>query len=146
MIRLTYFSRAASNVDNTELADILRVARRRNAADDISGMLVFHNNAFLQILEGPADPVMACFERVKRDRRHSDIHAIQQAPAKTRAFSNWSMGLAEPGTLSLLPQNSLKSLDEIGARLRDVASLEIPEGKRRVADLLQGFLRGVERV
>lgn len=146
MIRLVYFSRSTSDLSAAELGKILLASRRNNAKNGLTGMLVYYERAFLQILEGNEEDVRACYERIRLDPRHKDIHSVQKMAASTRAFSNWSMGLADPENLPHMPEDSLKSLEEIRLRLSEVAGLDIPPGKRAVATVLQNFLRGFERV
>lgn len=140
MIRIAYFSHAKEDISPLQLSEILTVARRNNTASDITGMLIYYKQAFLQILEGPEDNVMACFDRISRDPRHSDLHSLKKGPAKTRAFSNWSMGLAKPSALYDMPPESLHSIAEISQRLDQMTELDISQGKRRVAELIKGFV------
>ena len=61
MVRLIYKSRSAlegtaSDVERSFDA-ILETSRRRNAADGLTGALIFTRLLFVQALEGPADVV-----------------------------------------------------------------------------------------
>ncbi|WP_426616249.1 BLUF domain-containing protein [Bradyrhizobium sp. McL0616] len=47
---------------------MLAGVRQRNAAADLTGMLVFAQNRFLQVLEGRAEDVLATFARIEIDR------------------------------------------------------------------------------
>lgn len=141
MIRFAYLSHTAHDMTPAQLNDILTVAHQRNAADQITGMLVYYDKAFLQLLEGPEHKVQECFNRISRDPRHHNIHSMEKTSARTRAFSNWSMGLADINAMPSLPADTLRSLADISARLHAVSGIEIPAGKRYVADTLQRFLR-----
>ncbi len=44
-----------------ELRDILATSRRNNMRADLSGALLFANNCFAQVLEGPRVAVERCF-------------------------------------------------------------------------------------
>ena len=93
--RVLYCSRpATAGRAEAHIADILAVARRRNAADGITGGLVFSRGCFAQALEGPIEAVTETFERIQRDERHSDVTVLQAGPIAARDVPAWSMGYA----------------------------------------------------
>ena len=50
--RIIYASNATSPLQTDDLEELLDQAMRRNAAQDITGALVYSEGMFLQILEG----------------------------------------------------------------------------------------------
>ncbi|OYV16473.1 MAG: hypothetical protein CG438_1611, partial [Methylococcaceae bacterium NSP1-1] len=52
MIRKTYASTALKDWTPEELLELLKVCRDNNAAKDITGMLVYSDRTFFQVLEG----------------------------------------------------------------------------------------------
>lgn len=76
---------------DVELASILRAARAKNAALDITGALMLYDNWFAQVLEGPEKSVRALFERIKGDKRHTSVEILEQGPTPARAFARWAM-------------------------------------------------------
>jgi hypothetical protein len=87
-----YVSTASWALDNRELAAILDVSRANNRRLDITGLLLFIDHAFLQILEGPEDAVREIFGRIERDQRHLGIRVLVQQRVAERLFGEWSMG------------------------------------------------------
>lgn len=140
MIRLIYRSQSRAEMTHDEIDDILKIARRRNALDDISGLLIYHQGRFLQVLEGPEEAVRACFDRVRRDPRHSAISVLHDGPAQTRAFSKWFMGYARPEELPLSVRRSVLSIETIQQRLDSVKDQDVPENKKKVVQQLATFL------
>ena len=90
---LAYRSHSLMSPDQSdaELADILRAARAKNAALDITGALMLYDNWFAQVLEGPEKSVRALFERIKSDKRHNSVEVLEQGPTPARAFARWAM-------------------------------------------------------
>jgi len=92
--QLVYYSR--NRIDTTErsllvqLREILRLAQRKNGADDVTGFLLFDKGWFIQVLEGDEQRVSRVYDRIKTDPRH--IVLLGRRPAKRRNFLNWSMG------------------------------------------------------
>ena len=76
---------------DTELAHILRGARAKNAALDVTGALMLYDSWFAQVLEGPEQAVLALFERIKADHRHNGVEVLEQGLTPARAFQRWAM-------------------------------------------------------
>lgn len=79
-----------------ELDAILAASRRNNADCGVTGGLLFSDDLFAQVLEGPMDEVMTTFERIQSDERHGEVVVLQAGPIATRSFEDWSMGFAVP--------------------------------------------------
>ena len=52
MKQIIYISSAAKKMDDDDLLDILKTSRENNKKNDISGMLLYDNGSFIQVLEG----------------------------------------------------------------------------------------------
>jgi hypothetical protein len=92
--RLVYASRitedAASRLPST-MQDLLIVSVLRNARDHITGFLLSDGASFTQVLEGDQAEVDACFARIMRDRRHTEVTLKFRGPVQAREFPRWSM-------------------------------------------------------
>ena len=91
MLRMFYISAAKRLVTASELSDILAVSRERNRLDNITGVILYQEGSFAQVLEGPEDAVRACFARIEKDRRHSGCAIILEETAEARLFDGWDM-------------------------------------------------------
>ena len=98
LFRLVYCSRNAISgaPDDVarEIARILAVSRHDNACDGITGALLYDEGCFVQVLEGPLAALERLFERIRRDRRHSDVTVLENASRHERSFASWSMAHA----------------------------------------------------
>ena len=96
LFRLVYASRSLVPEDGVpvELPRILDAARRWNAAQGITGALLFSADGFVQVLEGPVAAVEATFERIKCDPRHADVVVLEAGMVPARDFEGWSMAYA----------------------------------------------------
>lgn len=82
-----------------EIEQILHKARRRNAADGITGALMFNRGRFAQVLEGSEPALQRLFERIRDDPRHGNVVILQFGPVAGRAFGHWSMAYIGNDTL-----------------------------------------------
>ncbi len=93
MRQLVYISSAVSDFDEKSFSGILASARRNNAEDDVTGVLMYQQNQFFQVLEGPDTKVHDCFARISADSRHRGIIKLFDEPVENRCFSKWSMAV-----------------------------------------------------
>ena len=100
LVRLIYKSRsalegAASDVER-EFEGILRISRRRNVEEGVTGALMFTRLLFVQALEGPAEAVESVFDRICSDVRHTGVEVVEYGPVGERGFGEWSMSHLVP--------------------------------------------------
>lgn len=91
LFSLTYVSSAKGGLGPSALAQILSVARSRNQAEQLTGILVFGDGGFVQTLEGPKSGLLRVFNSILQDRRHHGVITVKQDEIEERAFADWSM-------------------------------------------------------
>lgn len=94
LFALTYLSRATRDLLPEELDAILLQARVFNAAEQVTGVLLYGDERFFQLLEGSEPSVRAVFDRLSRARAHAGIRVLSQGPVAERLFDSWHMGFA----------------------------------------------------
>ena len=97
---LVYVSSAVELFSQAELRALLDTSRRNNSRSGITGMLLYKDGNFLQVLEGPATAIRDVHVRINRDPRHTGLITLMERPITERQFADWSMGfrnLADPG-------------------------------------------------
>lgn len=92
---LIYLSKATKQFDFAQLRNISQSAQSNNSHLDISGMLLFSGDHFLQVLEGPSERLELLFHKIKQDDRHTDIEVILRSPIEKRLFGSWAMGVLD---------------------------------------------------
>lgn len=100
MKQLLYISASRDRSAPAEVGDVLEAALRNNPKEGLTGVLVFHDGNFVQVLEGAAEAVERRFRRIRADPRHSFVTVLIEREIETRMFPDWSMGWvdAPPGT------------------------------------------------
>lgn len=97
LVQMVYISRASKPIASNaaeigpEVSKILRKSRINNRAKNIVGALYFGNGYFFQCLEGEESTLMALYETLKKDTRHTDLRIISMIPISTRSFGAWEM-------------------------------------------------------
>jgi hypothetical protein len=89
-----YASKASSSFSELEIPELLARARKANAACGVTGMLLYVEGNFFQVLEGEESAVSAIFERIRVDTRHTRVTQIIREPIFERHFAEWTMGFS----------------------------------------------------
>lgn len=136
MHQLIYISRARHAFSDGELVELLTASRTANAAERITGVLLFAEGTFIQCLEGEATAVDRLMRRIARDPRHAGLLYLYRAETRLgRVFPHWSMGFRH---MRFMDRLKIAGLEENGlAELNGI--LELNRGSP-VADILQGIL------
>jgi Sensors of blue-light using FAD len=96
LYNVVYCSRASAGVDAAVVDAIITTARRFNAANGITGMLVFGSGVFMQWLEGPRDNVTALMAMIVSDPRHHHVVQLSDSEeVRERLFPDWDMELVD---------------------------------------------------
>lgn len=99
MIRVVYCSKASSDLGPADIEQILNSARRNNKKNHITGLLVFDNQYFLQVLEGERQQVSELVTKISTDQRHQKFCFISVSTICLREFSHWSMAYVSKNKL-----------------------------------------------
>ena len=95
LFRMVYVSTASKLFDSAELREMLKEANERNKETGITGMLLYKDGQFMQVLEGEAEAVTATFSRINRDPRHHGIMVLVRGSVQERRFPTWSMAFRD---------------------------------------------------
>lgn len=95
LYHLGYVSTQTGPLSSDDLVSLLRQARARNKANNITGLLLHREDSFFQVLEGEQECVLQVFESIQRDPRHHRVEVLFQEPVGTREFADWRMGFVE---------------------------------------------------
>lgn len=94
MKNIVYVSTAVKLMHENQLLDILHNSRLHNAALNISGVLLYSDGTFIQVLEGKDTVIDALYSRIQADQRHKNIITIIDEPITEKSFGQWLMGFA----------------------------------------------------
>ena len=95
LFRIAYVSTAAKLFSSAELREMLKESNVRNKAAGVTGMLLYKDGQFMQVLEGTAEAVTETFSRISKDRRHHGIMVLAQGAVQERRFPEWSMAFRD---------------------------------------------------
>ncbi|GAB3290610.1 hypothetical protein GCM10027348_07980 [Hymenobacter tenuis] len=89
---IVYQSNAVGLPTPAELKFLLQQSRANNSRLGISGVLLYGNGDFLQVLEGEKEVVHEMYATIQADYRHTNVLTLSDGPITKRVFQEWSMG------------------------------------------------------
>jgi hypothetical protein len=100
LVRCLYASRATKPLGETSLEGILKQSRKNNPKNGITGMLLFSNGIFVQVIEGGRTEVSRLMTTIIRDERNIDVEVLSFSEIAERRFGNWNMGQVNLTTIN----------------------------------------------
>jgi hypothetical protein len=91
LVHLAYVSTSRRELSIKCISDLLEVGRKSNKEHGITGMLLYKNGTFMQVIEGLESDIHLLFLNIQQDSRHIDINLLSIEPIPHRSFSEWSM-------------------------------------------------------
>jgi hypothetical protein len=108
-----YCSRAAKGVDDDEVGRIVEAAQRSNLARGITGVLVFGNGVFFQLIEGPAAEIRKLIATLHCDPRHYDVVSLDWSEERReRLYPNWEMERVAADDIRAVLNDALESTED----------------------------------
>jgi hypothetical protein len=87
-----YVSTAQVLFTPPRMDELLATSRTNNARQQITGLLLYRDGAFMQFLEGPMGAVERLFRRIKADERHFALVTLSERAIPHRHFPDLPMG------------------------------------------------------
>lgn len=91
MYHLMYVSHAKQLFTDDELSELLIKSRKNNNNLGITGMLIYRDGNFIQVLEGEEESVKNLYSIIQADKRHDGEIVICEGEIPQRQFGNWAM-------------------------------------------------------
>ena len=92
LYHLGYVSTEALKFSEEALVALLSEARNANADRNVTGLLLYREGSFYQVLEGSESAVMATFHDIEGDPRHKEVRILFNGETDVREFADWKMG------------------------------------------------------
>jgi hypothetical protein len=102
---ILYASQATTPPTESEFKHLLAQCHRNNTRHGITGLLLYNNDNYLQIIEGEKKDVQSLFDIISCDHRHQEVVILEAGEQNGRNFPDWAMGFkaATNGTQIKMP-------------------------------------------
>lgn len=107
LVQLIYVSSMVGQ-SSTVVGDILASCAKNNPANGITGMLLYYDGSFMQVLEGEEADVDRTYARIAKDSRHTYLVLMARESISARHFAYWSMGYRQlaPEDVAKFPEQA----------------------------------------
>ena len=92
MYYIVYLSSAYKLLTEDELKEIVDTSNKNNTRLGITGMMLYNEGNFIQVLEGEEAIVKKRYSIIETDPRHFGILVLTDGHIENRTFPDWSMG------------------------------------------------------
>jgi hypothetical protein len=90
--RINYISSFVQDMSYDEIEELAKQAAKKNAENDITGVLMVKGEVFFQIIEGSEENIDRLFAHILKDPRHEKIITLGiQVGDLKRLFPDWNM-------------------------------------------------------
>ena len=90
--QLVYVSNRKPNCTEEEIEKILASCKKNNPPLNITGVLLYSEKKFIQLVEGESKVIMELYDKIKKDDRHSYTRMVALGAIKEKSFPSWHMG------------------------------------------------------
>ena len=127
---LLYVSEAVTPLCLNDLLLIQEHAIRKNARQNITGILLHSEGQLVQFLEGEFTAVNELYQVIERDRRHTQVKMLYHRPSLGRLFASWHMAMLDLDLHTEAERQNLQDMvqlacDHDGDRYDPPADLEV---------------------
>ena len=126
LIQSVYTSAAIQPMPKSKLYKILVDSRVRNKLADVTGLLVYVDGTFLQLLEDEQEIVSNLLDKISKDPRHTDVKVVYKTGVERRTFNDWQMAYVSPSPKELATWAGLSNTTTLESTLK---TLEIEPNK-----------------
>lgn len=113
---ICYVSDASMELKNEDLTLLYEQTVQNNYRLDVTGVLIYKDGSFFQILEGKKQTLISLFEKIKMDTRHSHVITLFSKES-VRIFEDYQTGFSIVDSYE-----GLESLRSFLADKRDIST------------------------
>lgn len=134
--QLVYVSNRKAACTQGEIEKILVACKKNNPPLNITGVLLYSDTKFIQLVEGDAKVIMSLYDKIKLDSRHSNPMMLSYGAIKEKTFPSWHMGTKNIGGNEVDFKTAISPDDKV---LFDNLLNGKEEDGKRILNLLKKF-------
>lgn len=138
VFQIVYLSHATEELlkkPMEHIDDIIDEAKASNEERNITGLLLYRNGLFMQLLEGTKEDVLYTLGKVATDKRHGNILTILKQFGEARLFDTWSMTLRKLNDQDVVDIENILSWKTI----QEASEMQIQIPNKNIMELLRHF-------
>ncbi len=97
---ICYVSTVSPNLNEQEIIEVLNLSQNLNIEHNITGIFLYSEGNFFQVLEGERNFVLGLFKKIKNDSRHFNIIIIFEKEVTEPQFKGYKIDFISLDTRS----------------------------------------------
>lgn len=126
-----YVSTAVKDLNRQEIDKILNYAKQYNNENNLTGILLYSEGNFFQVLEGEKSEVLKIYDQIQEDERHYNIIKIFSKEVPQRTFDGYEV--------DYISEDARYSSEHLRNYLQHVRSLDV-RSQNVVREVLTVFI------
>jgi hypothetical protein len=114
LVHLSYCSQACTGLQTGDLDKILEISKTNNHRHQITGLLTYSGDIFIQFIEGPKASIDHLMYRLRGDRRHKNLIVLSEGRDHLRLLPDWDMELVSAYEAHQMLREALRETDQYG--------------------------------
>ena len=139
--QIIYISTANRELTEDALLELLSASQKRNAAKEITGLLLHSDGNIIQVIEGPEAAAKALYEKIAADNRHRGVTLISSRSIDQRDFPEFKMGFKRARSVDFKEQ--LAGFTDVVEK-RGVSDEQLAGLSKMVATFIRTFAKSTK--
>ena len=94
---ICFISNSVQLLQEDELESFLAHSIVHNVVRNISGILLYNEGTFFEVMEGEYVDISVLISKIKRDSRHNNVTIMIEQEISNRLFDSFQTGIVSPG-------------------------------------------------
>lgn len=129
---ICYLSTSEVYITDKDIDEIFDVSTKYNSENSITGLLIYNQRNFFQVLEGREQLVDELFSKIQKDNRHKHIIVIEDAIIQQRFFGHYENGF--------VTMKHVRSSENLKKYLDKMSISDAPSYKK-IFNVINNFLK-----
>ena len=135
LYQLIYISTATSKINEDTIRDIGIKASEKNKTEQVTGLLAYKGDNFIQVLEGKKKDVLNIYQNIiVKDKRNTRHLIVYEGEISKKEFGEWGMATFNAGSYKKVAIDNDQSDESFRLQVQI-------EGSSFVSRLLRTYLR-----
>lgn len=90
---IVYMSEYVGNSNSmfSDIGDIITTSKANNPKRGVTGILLYHQGKFVQVIEGEEKDLRSLMRIIEKDERHTNLEYLVDETINERGFDQWNM-------------------------------------------------------
>ncbi len=129
---ISYVSTVSEELTRKDIEELLKNSEENNNREDITGLLLYSEGNFFQVIEGEESKVKQLYKTIEKDQRHSNIIKILSTPIHKESYDGYKS--------DLVTETNKYNLSKFQTYTQYVEVLDKPKQKA-VKNILQALMQ-----